>query len=65
MSPNLATKFQRHMNGLAATQEVTATRITRYAVGLFMHSNAANEPRADRLAVGESGDRRERTRFAC
>src|SRR4030095_16950601 len=27
--------------------------------------NAANEPRANSLAVCESGDRRERTRFAC
>jgi hypothetical protein len=27
--------------------------------------NAANEPRANGIAVCESGDRRERTRFAC
>src|SRR5687768_9607652 len=31
----------------------------------LMTTNAANEPRANSRAVCESGNRRERTRFAC
>ena len=36
-----------------------------HSLNSALQPNAANEPRANGLAVCESGDRRERTRFAC